>query len=140
MFLFVDHVKPRGGGTAVVRPSPQLIERFVRATGTEELLAMKTAQIKRRFFSLHPYFLELRGKPQRPDRNDRLMGRDTDVEGTALRVVELTGEPGDAVLCHPRLLHTSAPNTADRPRLMRAARLYSRRFYDRYMRSSPGEE
>jgi len=36
-----------------------------------------------------------------------------------LRVVELTGEPGDMVFCHPLMVHCKAPNRGTRPRFMR---------------------
>jgi hypothetical protein len=139
MFLFVERVEASGGGTVVVRSSPQLIGRFVGSEGTAKLLAMKSAQIKRRFFGMHPYLLELTGKPLHPDRDDRLMGRDTEVDGIPMRVVELVGEPGDVVLCHPWLLHSIAPNTANRPRFMRASRVYRRDFYDKHMKGLPDD-
>ena len=36
----------------------------------------------------------------------------------ALRVMELTGQPGDVWVMDLRVLHSAAPNAADRPRLM----------------------
>ena len=47
------------------------------------------------------------------------MDRETIVEGVPLRVVELTGEPGDMVFCHPLMVHCAAPNRGARPRFMR---------------------
>ena len=47
------------------------------------------------------------------------MDIETIVEGVPLRVVELTGEPGDMVFCHPVMLHCGAPNHGTRPRFMR---------------------
>ena len=47
------------------------------------------------------------------------MDTETIVEGVALRVVELSGEPGDMVFCHPAMVHCSAPNRGTRPRFMR---------------------
>jgi len=41
------------------------------------------------------------------------------VDGVPLRVVELTGEPGDMVFCHPVMVHCAAPNRGTRPRFMR---------------------
>jgi ectoine hydroxylase-related dioxygenase (phytanoyl-CoA dioxygenase family) len=35
-----------------------------------------------------------------------------------LRVIEMTGEPGDVLLAHPRLLHAGAKNCTSVPRLM----------------------
>jgi hypothetical protein len=34
-------------------------------------------------------------------------------------VVELTGEPGDMVFCHPVMVHCVNPNRGARPRFMR---------------------
>jgi hypothetical protein len=34
-------------------------------------------------------------------------------------VVELTGEPGDMVFCHPVIVHCVNPNRGTRPRFMR---------------------
>ena len=47
------------------------------------------------------------------------MDRETVVDGVPLRVVELTGEPGDMVFCHPVMVHCAAPNRGTRPRFMR---------------------
>jgi hypothetical protein len=47
------------------------------------------------------------------------MDTETTVEGVPLRVVELTGEPGDMVFCHPLMIHCRAPNRGARPRFMR---------------------
>ncbi len=47
------------------------------------------------------------------------MDRETVVDGVPLRVVELTGEPGDTVFCHPVMVHCAAPNRGTRPRFMR---------------------
>jgi hypothetical protein len=140
LFLFVDTVEPHGGGTVVLRSSPPLIERFVQSMGTTELLSMKAAQIKARLFDTHPFLQELTGSPMRPDRNERLMERDSDVDGIAVRAVELVGRAGDVVLTHPWLLHAISQNVADRPRLMRASRVYRRDFYEKHMRGSVGSE
>lgn len=41
------------------------------------------------------------------------------VDGVPLRVVEATGEPGDAIFCHPSILHAASYNRAEVPRFMR---------------------
>jgi hypothetical protein len=43
----------------------------------------------------------------------------TIVGGVPLRVVELTGEPGDVVFCQPVMVHCVGPNRGQRPRFMR---------------------
>jgi hypothetical protein len=40
------------------------------------------------------------------------------VDGIDVRVVELTGAPGDLVVMHPWLLHNISMNVADTPRMM----------------------
>jgi hypothetical protein len=47
------------------------------------------------------------------------MDAETSVQGVPLRVVELTGEPGDMVFCHPLMVHCGAPNRGEWPRFMR---------------------
>jgi hypothetical protein len=47
------------------------------------------------------------------------MGGETIVQGVPLRVVALTGEPGDMVFCHPAMVHCVAPNRGAWPRFMR---------------------
>ena len=41
------------------------------------------------------------------------------IEGVPLRVVELTGEPGDMVFCHPLIVHCGSLNRGPEPRFMR---------------------
>jgi hypothetical protein len=57
--------------------------------------------------------------PSPADRIAAFMDRETLVDGVPLRVVELTGEPGDMVFCHPVMVHCVAPNRGTRPRFMR---------------------
>jgi len=97
---------------------------------------MKDAEVKSQLFATHSFLQELTGKPMRPDRNERLMGSDSDLDGIPVRAVELVGKPGAVVLAHPWLLHAISQNTADRPRLMRASRVYRRDFYEEHMKGS----
>ena len=46
------------------------------------------------------------------------MRKTTEIGGVPVRVVELTGEPGDVVFMHPWMVHAPAPNGADVPRIM----------------------
>lgn len=48
------------------------------------------------------------------------------IRGVPVRVEELTGEAGDVIVMHPRLLHAVAPNTLDTPRMMLLQFLYQR--------------
>jgi ectoine hydroxylase-related dioxygenase (phytanoyl-CoA dioxygenase family) len=57
--------------------------------------------------------------PSPADRTAAFMAGETIVEGVPLRVVELTGEPGDMVFCHPVMVHCRTQNRGARPRFMR---------------------
>ena len=59
-----------------------------------------------------------------PDRAARFMGSEHDADGIGVRVVELTGRPGDVVITHPWTLHHAAPNRASYPRLMRSKAIH----------------
>ncbi len=73
-----------------------------------------------RFHRPHPWLMALTGQAPSPaDRTAAFMDTETIVDGVPLRVVELTGDPGDMVFCHPVIVHCAAPNRGTRPRFMR---------------------
>jgi hypothetical protein len=121
LFLFVGDVAPRGGGTLVVRSSHRVIARFV--AGVEGVRARKQKVLRQMFAAHHKWFQDLTGDPS-GDRVGRFMARATDVDGIGVRVVELTGRAGDAVVCHPWLLHAGSPNALHTARLMRVCRIH----------------
>jgi ectoine hydroxylase-related dioxygenase (phytanoyl-CoA dioxygenase family) len=65
-----------------------------------------------------PWFRELWSSGESADREERLMRKTTEIGGVSVRVVELTGEPGDVALMHPWMLHAPAPNGSSNPRIM----------------------
>jgi hypothetical protein len=120
VFLFVDVVEPRGGGTLVVRGSPQHVRRFTQAVRP----AVRTQKQWRTGFDASiPWFRALSDPNDRERRVDRFLSV-TDLDGVPTQVVELTGQPGDVVLCHPWLVHNGGPNANTRPRMMRASRVH----------------
>jgi hypothetical protein len=115
---FIGTVAPRGGGTLVLAGSPRLLLQQDDALTPGE----RDDFVVRReiFHSSHPWFEALTGKSASPaDRMAAFMDSDALVEGVPLRAVELTGEPGDMVFCHPLLVHCGAPNRGAWPRFMR---------------------
>ena len=48
----------------------------------------------------------------------------TAVGGAELRVVEMTGEPGDVFLVHPLIVHAPSTNCADVPRIVLSSFVY----------------
>lgn len=120
VFSYLDTVEPDGGGTLVLAGSPRLAERF--AASRPSIGAEKMKASRRAFWRSQPWLEELAVSP--PDGDTvRRFGATEVVDGVPVRVVELTGEPGDLVFAHPLLAHCPTDNHLDRPRFMRIARV-----------------
>lgn len=118
LFTFYSSVRPRGGGTLILSGSPQLLECYLAALDGDS--APDLARIVDRLPNWHPRLAELMGrKAVRRGTVEEWMKRGVEVHGVSLRVVELTGEPGDAVLCHPSMLHAVSRNCSSSLRIMR---------------------
>ena len=118
---FIGPVAPRGGGTLILSGSPRLlVQQERRIPGSERPGLADVTSDRDRFHRSHPWLMALTGHAPSPaDRIAAYMDRETVVDGVPLRVVELTGEPGDMVFCHPVIVHCAAPNRSTRPRFMR---------------------
>lgn len=115
---FIGSVAPRGGGTLLLSGSPRLLLRQEqrKPAGQRDF----GTRLWERFHRSHPWLMALTGQAPSPaDRIGAFMTGETIVDGVSLRVVELTGEPGDMVFCHPVMVHCAAPNRGLRPRFMR---------------------
>ena len=116
---FIGPVAPGGGGTLILSGSPRLViqhDRRLSASQRREL----GGSVWERFGRQHPWLMALTGQAPSPaDRAAAFMNTGAIVDGVPLRVVELTGEPGDMVFCHPVMVHCAAPNRGTRPRFMR---------------------
>jgi len=116
---FVGPVAPRSGGTLILSGSPRLLIQHERRIPVDQPRDPGTKPWDR-FHRSHPWLMALTGRvPSPADRIAAFMDGETIVEGVPLRVVELTGEPGDMVFCHPVMVHCAAPNRGARPRFMR---------------------
>jgi hypothetical protein len=116
---FIGPVAPRSGGTLILSGSPRLLIQQERRIPASQR-GGSGASIWERFHRSHPWLMALTGQAPSPaDRIAAFMDEETTVEGVPLRVVELTGEPGDMVFCHPVMVHCRAQNRGARPRFMR---------------------
>lgn len=107
VFTFLDHVAPRGGGTLVIAGSHRLLNDGV----------FLTAKHVHRLLGREPFFRRLWTKRPIPWPDDAELPSGA-VDNLPLRVMELTGKPGDVWLMDLRVLHNGAPNAGERPRLM----------------------
>jgi hypothetical protein len=109
-------VEPQGGGTVVAAGSHRLVERLIR---TGDAADGRSPQVRKRLAASSPWLADLWSESaENDDRVDRFMRQETCVDGVPIRVIELTGEPGDVILMHPWTFHAAAPNCSAAPRMM----------------------
>ena len=112
VFACLAPVLPTGGGTLVVTGSHRLTGASGRYSG------LRSARVRERLAVDHPWFRDLLTPGDEPDRTARLLGATYQIDDIELRIMELTGDAGDAFLMHPRLVHAVASDALDTPRLM----------------------
>ena len=123
VFAHLARVRSRGGGTLVVTGSHHLTTPRGPGRGTAPV---RSAEVKAHLGRVHPWLRELWTAGDRTDRIRRYLERGAVIDGVPVRVEELTGEPGDVLVMHPRVLHAVAPNSRTTPRLMLLQFLYAR--------------
>lgn len=133
VFTFVGAVAAGGGGTSILSGSHRLLRLW------DEKLSQGGADAstqRGRFHRAHPWLAALTGaKPSPADRRAVFMADGVEIEGIRLRVVELTGEPGDMVFCHPVIVHSVSANCGTWPRMMRIGSVLT----DRLVKIRKGE-
>lgn len=114
VFVFLAPALPHGGGTAILTGSHRLVAKHAAASE----VIVHSPELKNRLGADHPWLHDLWDKESRHDRIRRFMDEGVEVDGVALRVVELTGAPGDAYLMNTRTLHAPTANVRPTPRMM----------------------
>lgn len=109
-FAFLSQVRPKGGGTLVLNGSHRLVAPYLSLGEAFRLDRVRTS------LASHPWLRELWTPGDGGDRMQRYTGPSS--TGVPLRVVELTGEPGDIILMHSDSFHAVAPNRLTEPRMM----------------------
>ena len=115
VFAHLAPVGPRGGGTLVVTGSHRLTTPAGPQTGDAPI---RSRDVKAHLSTVHPWLRDLWRTDGDSDRIHRYLTAGAVIDGVQVRVEELTGEPGDVVIMHPRLLHVVAPNSLHTPRMM----------------------
>jgi len=75
---------------------------------------VRSREVKAHLSTVHPWLRDLWKGDGDTDRIHRYLTAGADIDGVYVQVEELTGEPGDAVIMHPRLLHVVAPAASTR--------------------------
>lgn len=119
VITFFSEVEAGGGGTVVVEGSHRCLQRFYEDLTPEER-GLGHRKLRKKLLDWDPWLKHLAGLEPAPiERNRYLMDTPGDVRGVPVRVVELTGSPGDAYVCHPLILHATSANHSAWPRFMR---------------------
>jgi hypothetical protein len=121
LFLCLERVAPRAGGTLVACGSHRLIDTLRRRMGPA--WPGRSAEVRRRLRAEVPWLAALLSLREGEDREARFMARPTLHDGAALQVVELAGEPGDVFAMHPWLLHAPSANCRGAPRMVLTERV-----------------
>ena len=116
LFILLDQVAPRGGGTLYAAGSHRVLVNLAVKGGA----MLRSAHARERLRRESAWF-DAVWTAEGTDRTRRLMEEGAVVGGVAVCVDEMTGEAGDLILMHPAVLHASAPNARERPRLALAA-------------------
>ena len=120
IFTFLSEVKPQGGGTLIVSGSHLLLKKFFQNL-SEANRTKKRRALRKQFYTSNHWLAQLTGYDESPtDRITFFMDKETVIDDVPVRVVEFTGNPGDAIICQPTIFHIASENHAKYPRFMRA--------------------
>jgi hypothetical protein len=121
LFAFADEVGPLGGGTMLLTGTHRLVDLYQRSlpaavgAGKENWAA---------FMRHHPWLARRLRGADLSGHGRALIGETEEIHGVPVRLVELTGSPGDVVIVHQHVFHARTPDTGARPRLMLAKEIH----------------
>jgi hypothetical protein len=113
-FVILAKLESRGGGTCYIEGSHRAVMDFAKEPRTQ---TPHSGEMKKLLAKEEPWLAALFARNV-PDRERRFMLEGGEVRGVQVKVKEITGEPGDAFIMQPAMLHTVAPNARATPRLM----------------------
>ena len=124
VLAFIDRVEACNGGTLALSGSHHLVESLMTAGLAR---GGHSSEVRDALVERYEWLGRLWRTNDAEERIATFMHDGVVIEGQVLRVVELTGGPGDVVLLHPRLFHAPSHNVGAKPRLMLSQSLFRRR-------------
>jgi hypothetical protein len=121
LFTCLRPLRHRGGATLVVAGSHLLVRDLIR---TNPGRPVRSAHVREALIGSHPWIKALCSRSETANRIQRFMNVSSTVDAAELRVIEMTGEPGDVFFVHPLILHAPSPNCADLPRMVLSSFVY----------------
>jgi len=123
VFTCLAKLPPGGGGTLAVAGSYRLAENLALNGGFDR---MRSGDLRKVLVSRHRWLKNLETPDKNADRIHDFMETTTTIGDADLRVVEMTGEPGDVFLMHPLMMHASSSNCLTVPRMVLSTTVYRR--------------
>jgi hypothetical protein len=123
IFTCLGHLPPHGGATLAVAGSPRLAQALAGAHGVAKL---RSADIRKGLKQRYGWISELCRFDSAINRVGRFITTSAKLEDVEVRVVEMTGEPGDVYLVHPLMMHAQSPNCLAVPRIVLSSTVYQR--------------
>jgi hypothetical protein len=111
----VASLEPRAGATMLVAGSHTLVKRMLAGDRAGDGRSPTVRSERARSVA---WLGDLWSAEDENDRVGRFMDEGAVVDEVSLRVVELTGSPGDVVLMHPWIFHAASINRGSMPRMM----------------------
>jgi ectoine hydroxylase-related dioxygenase (phytanoyl-CoA dioxygenase family) len=111
LFTCLAKLAPGGGGTVFVSGSHKLVQNLTR-----EGESIPSGEARKRLIRAYPWIGALCSREEKADRIHRFMDQVTSIDRVEVRVVEMTGEPGDVILVHPMILHAPVKNCSSEAR------------------------
>ena len=121
LFTCLAKLAPGASGTLFVAGSHRLVEGLCESENAEKI---KSAEARNALIRRSSWVRDLCSRNGAAGRIERFMERAEVSNDVELRVVEMTGEPGDVLLTHPMLLHAPARNCGSVPRLVLSSIIY----------------
>ena len=123
IFTCLAELAPQGGATLAVAGSPRLAMALANSRG---MAKMRSADVRKGLVQRYDWIRDLRTPGASADRIARFMNTTTTLDDVEVRVVEMTGQPGDTYLVHPLMLHSGSPNCLATPRIVLSSTVYQR--------------
>jgi Phytanoyl-CoA dioxygenase (PhyH) len=120
LFVCLATLQPRGGGTLFVAGSHRLVQAFA----DRRVDKLRSAEAREALIRAYPLIKELCSFDENVDRVRRFVKEGAVIDDIDVRVVEMTGEPGDVFLTHPLMLHAGSTNCTKDPRLVLSSTVY----------------
>jgi hypothetical protein len=121
LFVCLAKLQPGGGGTLFVAGSHRLVQAFADRDQVDKL---RSAEAREALIRAYSWMKELCSFDEKVDRVGRFVKEGAVIDNVDVRVVEMTGEPGDVFLTHPLILHAGSTNCAKDPRLVLSSTVF----------------